>query len=88
MNTLPEFNLDLIEKYDKAGPRYTSYPTAVVFNDSFAQEKYSKQAIQSNNINKGEPISLYFHIPFCDTLCFFVPVIKLLPKNVIKPMFT
>ena len=39
MLVLPEFNLDLIKKYDKAGPRYTSYPTAVVFNDEFKVEE-------------------------------------------------
>ena len=68
MNTELEFNLDLIKKYDKAGPRYTSYPTAVVFNEEFTAENYIEQARRSNETNKGQPISLYFHIPFCDTL--------------------
>ncbi len=81
MNTLLEFNLDLIKKYDKAGPRYTSYPTAVVFNDSFGEEDYRKQAITSNEANKGKPISLYFHIPFCDTLCFFCACNKIATKK-------
>ncbi len=81
MNTLLEFNLDLIKKYDKAGPRYTSYPTAVVFNDSFGEEDYRKQAITSNEANKNKPISLYFHIPFCDTLCFFCACNKIATKK-------
>ena len=68
----PKFDSDLIKKYDKAGPRYTSYPTAVVFNESFDESRYIKQAVLSNKENSQQPLSLYFHIPFCDTLCFFL----------------
>ena len=53
MNTAVEFNLDLIKKYDKAGPRYTSYPTAVVFHEKFTADDYIKQAKKSNRENKG-----------------------------------
>jgi oxygen-independent coproporphyrinogen-3 oxidase len=81
MNTQVEFNLDLIKKYDKAGPRYTSYPTAVVFNENYKAEDYIKQAKLSNSTNKGQPISLYFHIPFCDTLCFFCACNKIATKK-------
>ena len=81
MNTELEFNLDLIKKYDKAGPRYTSYPTAVVFNEEFTAENYIEQARRSNETNKGQPISLYFHIPFCDTLCFFCACNKIATKK-------
>ena len=77
----PEFNLELIKKYDKAGPRYTSYPTAVVFNESFTAQKYIEQAKLSNTSNKDRPISLYFHIPFCDTLCFFCACNKIATKK-------
>ncbi|VAW40273.1 Coproporphyrinogen III oxidase, oxygen-independent [hydrothermal vent metagenome] len=81
MNTIPEFNLDLIKKYDKAGPRYTSYPTAVVFNDSFKANDYIQQAKSSNIVNQGQALSLYFHIPFCDTLCFFCACNKIATKK-------
>jgi oxygen-independent coproporphyrinogen-3 oxidase len=81
MNNNPEFNLELIKKYDKAGPRYTSYPTAVVFHDKFTADDYVKQANLSNVSNKGQPISLYFHIPFCDTLCFFCACNKIATKK-------
>ncbi len=81
MATIPEFNLDLIKKYDKAGPRYTSYPTAVVFNEEFKVDAYIKQAKLSNKANKNQPISLYFHIPFCDTLCFFCACNKIATKK-------
>jgi len=81
MATNPEFNLELIKKYDKAGPRYTSYPTAVVFNEAFTSEKYIEQAKLSNVSNQDKPISLYFHIPFCDTLCFFCACNKIATKK-------
>jgi len=81
MNVIPEFNLDLIKKYDKAGPRYTSYPTAVVFNEKFTADDYIKQAVASNAAHKNQPISLYFHIPFCDTLCFFCACNKIATKK-------
>ncbi len=81
MNAVVKFNLDLIKKYDKAGPRYTSYPTAVVFHEKFTAEDYIKQAKASNHENKGQAISLYFHIPFCDTLCFFCACNKIATKK-------
>jgi oxygen-independent coproporphyrinogen-3 oxidase len=77
----PEFNLDLINKYDKAGPRYTSYPTAVVFNDQFNADAYIKQAKASNIANPKQALSLYFHIPFCDTLCFYCACNKIATKK-------
>jgi len=80
-NATTEFNLDLIKKYDKAGPRYTSYPTAVVFNEAFNADAYIEQAKLSNVSHKGQPISLYFHIPFCDTLCFFCACNKIATKK-------
>ena len=81
MQTIPEFNLDLIKKYDKAGPRYTSYPTAVVFNDKFDSDAYIRQAQNSNISNAAAPLSLYFHIPFCDTLCFYCACNKIATKK-------
>ncbi|MDA8059712.1 MAG: oxygen-independent coproporphyrinogen III oxidase [Nitrospiraceae bacterium] len=62
---------ELLKKYDVAGPRYTSYPTAPVWSTDFTAEDY-KDAIrrgQSKKIDK--PLSLYFHLPFCDSLCYF-----------------
>ncbi len=81
MNTSVEFNLELIKKYDKAGPRYTSYPTAVVFSEEFKAADYIKQAKASNQVHTGQAISLYFHIPFCDTLCFFCACNKIATKK-------
>jgi oxygen-independent coproporphyrinogen-3 oxidase len=73
------FDLALIQRYDKAGPRYTSYPTAVEFDPKFAVAEY-KQQIQLSN-QRGGPLSLYFHIPFCDTVCFYCACNKIITKN-------
>jgi oxygen-independent coproporphyrinogen-3 oxidase len=81
MQKIPEFNLELIKKYDRAGPRYTSYPTAVVFNDEFNADNYIQQAKASNLTNKQQALSLYFHIPFCDTLCFYCACNKIATKK-------
>ncbi|NOY67411.1 MAG: oxygen-independent coproporphyrinogen III oxidase [Gammaproteobacteria bacterium] len=76
-----EFNLDLIKRYDKAGPRYTSYPTAVQFHGGFAEQEYKNCVAQSNRKNPDGPLSLYFHIPFCDTVCFYCGCNKVVTKD-------
>jgi len=73
------FNTDLIKKYDKSGPRYTSYPTAIQFTENFSEEDYLQQVKQSNERNT--PLSLYFHIPFCDTICYYCGCNKIVTKN-------
>ena len=73
------FDLDLIKRYDKSGPRYTSYPTAVQFHDGFGEEEYKRHAQASNA--SGGPLSLYFHIPFCDTVCFYCGCNKVATKD-------
>jgi oxygen-independent coproporphyrinogen-3 oxidase len=76
-----EFKPDLIKRYDKAGPRYTSYPTANLFNDKFLTEDYVAAAQRSNRENEPKPLSLYFHIPFCDTVCFYCACNKIVTKR-------
>ncbi len=73
------FDAALIAKYDKSGPRYTSYPTAVQFHDGFGERNYRQAASESNA--SGRPLSLYFHIPFCDTVCFYCACNKLATKD-------
>lgn len=72
-------NIELINAYDKSGPRYTSYPTAVQFSTDFTSSDY-KQQIQLSNMNNDD-LSLYFHIPFCDTICFYCGCNKIVTKN-------
>lgn len=74
-----EFDPQLIKRYDKAGPRYTSYPTAVQFNEDYTAETYKQFAEQSNQSEKD--LSLYFHIPFCDTVCFYCGCNKVVTKD-------
>jgi oxygen-independent coproporphyrinogen-3 oxidase len=62
------FDPELIKKYDRLGPRYTSYPTAVQFHENFTTDDYA-QAARSNDSNRL--LSLYAHIPFCNTACFY-----------------
>ena len=74
-----QFDLDLIKRYDKSGPRYTSYPTALELHEGFGDEDYRRHIAQSNAA--GGPLSLYFHIPFCDTVCFYCACNKIVTKN-------
>jgi oxygen-independent coproporphyrinogen-3 oxidase len=63
------FDPELIKKYDRLGPRYTSYPTAVQFHENFTTDDYAQAAARSNDSNRL--LSLYAHIPFCNTACFY-----------------
>ncbi|MDR5812732.1 oxygen-independent coproporphyrinogen III oxidase [Caballeronia sp. LZ033] len=74
----PFFRPDLLARYDARGPRYTSYPTAVQFTDTFDPAHYRAAA------RRGQPheaLSLYLHIPFCDTVCFYCGCNKVATKN-------
>jgi len=74
-----QFDIDLINRYDKAGPRYTSYPTALEFHEGFTADDYQQQIKLSNE--RGGPLSLYFHVPFCDTVCYYCACNKIITKN-------
>ncbi|HHI76874.1 MAG TPA: oxygen-independent coproporphyrinogen III oxidase [Gammaproteobacteria bacterium] len=69
------FDQDLIARYDRPGPRYTSYPTAVQFRDDFTVDDYRAAA------GRSRALSLYFHIPFCDTICFYCACNKIATKD-------
>lgn len=69
-STVLEVDLDLVRKYDRPGPRYTSYPTAPHFGSDFTREDWERH-IRESNRSSERPLSLYFHVPFCDTLCWF-----------------
>lgn len=60
---------DLLEKYSKPGPRYTSYPTAPYFHTGFTEADWIEELKTSQDT--GRDLSLYVHIPFCDTLCYY-----------------
>ncbi len=73
------WNAELITKYDLSGPRYTSYPTAVQFNESINVNDWTDAVTRSNT--SGAPLSLYFHIPFCDTICYYCACNKIVTAN-------
>ncbi len=84
MSGHPLFNQDLISRYDKSGPRYTSYPTAPHFSDEFAEDSYRRVAESSNAAQEAESLkslSLYFHIPFCNTVCFYCACNKIVTRD-------
>ncbi|MFT4818325.1 MAG: oxygen-independent coproporphyrinogen-3 oxidase [Pseudomonadales bacterium] len=78
---LPEFTWDdpLIRRYDLNGPRYTSYPTAVEFNQTYPIGDMVRAAARSKAI--GRPLSLYTHIPFCAHLCYYCACNKVITKK-------
>jgi len=63
-------DLDLVRKYSIPGPRYTSYPPATQFTTDLASLRI-EEAIDSDNRPGAGPLSLYFHLPFCETRCWF-----------------
>lgn len=64
------FDREMIVKYDRPGPRYTSYPTAPQFEESFGSASYADLLSRSGE-RAERPLSLYVHVPFCDVRCFF-----------------
>ncbi len=73
------FDPVLIEKYSTQGPRYTSYPTAVQFNEDLQAQRFS-QLIEASN-TAGKDLSLYAHIPFCDTICYYCGCNKIITNK-------
>ena len=74
-----QWDAQLIRQYDLSGPRYTSYPTAPQFSETFSAEDFNTAVERSNASQR--PLSLYFHIPFCDTLCFYCGCNKVVTNN-------
>ena len=74
-------DLELIRRLDKNGPRYTSYPTADRFTESFNAESYRKWVAKREIGGIERPLSLYIHIPFCNTLCFYCACNKVITKD-------
>ncbi len=76
MYSVIQCNTEMLKKYDISGPRYTSYPTAIQFNPRFTEADYRREIEKSNQ--RSKPLSLYFHIPFCQSLCFFCACNKII----------
>ena len=76
-----KFNTELIKRYDIAGPRYTSYPTALQFMEGFDTEAYQRFTRASNNELIPKPLSLYVHLPFCKSLCYYCGCMKKVTRH-------
>jgi len=84
VNTLPdiEFSEELIRRFDKLGPRYTSYPTADRFNPEFTEQSYIAYLEQrTTDASRNPPLSIYVHVPFCESLCYFCACNKIITKE-------
>ncbi|MEW6015875.1 MAG: oxygen-independent coproporphyrinogen III oxidase [Candidatus Zixiibacteriota bacterium] len=71
----------LVKKYDRPGPRYTSYPTAPEWSDQYGPEEYIA-AIKNAAKDLNEPLSFYLHIPYCQKRCWFCGCNTMVSRNV------
>ena len=81
--TTPVINPELLQRYDVAGPRYTSYPTADRFVEAFGEADYLQALEQRRDGLRATayPLSLYVHIPFCESLCYYCACNKIITKH-------
>jgi oxygen-independent coproporphyrinogen-3 oxidase len=77
--SMVEVNLDLVQKYNVAGPRYTSYPPATKFTNELGWPELAELILENNKSERD--LSLYFHIPFCETLCWFCGCTTVITTN-------
>ena len=75
------FDPALIRRYDGFGPRYTSYPTADRFHDRFGASEYASALARRNDERPAQPLSLYAHLPFCNTICYYCACNKIVTRN-------
>ncbi|MCA1778236.1 MAG: oxygen-independent coproporphyrinogen III oxidase, partial [Xanthomonadaceae bacterium] len=81
-NPRPRFDADLIEKYGGEGPRYTSYPTAVQFSDTFTSAQWKDALDDSNRVPIPADLSLYVHVPFCSSPCFYCGCNRVITRSI------
>ncbi|PZO18996.1 MAG: oxygen-independent coproporphyrinogen III oxidase [Burkholderiales bacterium] len=72
---------DLLRQFDKPGPRYTSYPTADRFVEAFSEQDYVQALEQRQVGSMALPLSLYVHIPFCESVCYYCACNKVITKH-------
>lgn len=78
---MKEIDLELIKKYNVQGPRYTSYPTAVQFREATENGRRELVSYLEKRNESSRKISLYFHIPFCFSLCWYCGCTKVITKD-------
>src|SRR5207249_5366296 len=76
------FDADLVRKYDGFGPRYTSYPTADRFTNAFGPEQFVSSLLgRRESAGVPQPLSIYVHLPFCNTICYYCACNKVITKD-------
>jgi oxygen-independent coproporphyrinogen-3 oxidase len=75
-----EVTVDLLRRYDRPGPRYTSYPTAVEFHAGFDESAYREHLARAA-AERDAPLSLYLHLPFCEERCTFCGCMVIITKK-------
>ena len=79
------FDASLITKYDLSGPRYTSYPTADRFVEAFGEKEYchwlTRRTVEGGGLGLSRPLSLYVHLPFCRSICYYCACNKIITKD-------
>ncbi|MBK7145810.1 MAG: oxygen-independent coproporphyrinogen III oxidase [Xanthomonadales bacterium] len=81
LSVLPVFDHDLLRRYDGPGPRYTSYPTAPHFDARFGAADYRRHARASNDDPVPSPLSVYVHVPFCHSACYYCGCTRIIARN-------
>jgi oxygen-independent coproporphyrinogen III oxidase len=72
---------ELLQRFDVPGPRYTSYPTADRFIEAFSEQDYIQALEQRRAGSLALPLSLYVHIPFCESVCYYCACNKVITKH-------
>jgi oxygen-independent coproporphyrinogen-3 oxidase len=81
--TFPDLEISeaLIRRFDTSGPRYTSYPTADRFKAEYNEASYIAALSQRAKAGRNPPLSVYVHVPFCESLCYFCACNKIITQD-------